>query len=149
MDRQQRWIGVVVVAAALYLGISTWMPRDRDQRVQQELALALKNGPEARAWLEGNQHPAALASNRFASTPEALRFVEGLYSEGAKRVVISPLAIRPEPAGGEYADALVIKLPNEGTAKEKVLAIGRREAAREGMELGVESEQGLLFLWWD
>jgi len=150
MDRQRRWILVVVIAAALYLGVATWRPQGRGERVQQELSLALKNGPEARAWLQGNKHPAALASNRFASTAEALSFVEVLYQDGAERVVISPLAIRPEPgAGGEYADALVVKLPTEDGAKEKVLQIGRREAAREGLELGDETQEGLMFLWWD
>ena len=141
---------VVVVAAALYLGVSIWRPRGRDERVQQELLLALKNGPEARGWLQGNKHPAALASNRFASTAEALNFVQDLYQNGAERVVVSPPAIRPEPAaGGEYADALVIKLPNDAAAKEKVIAIGQKEAARDGLELGSETNDGLMFLWWD
>lgn len=150
MDRQKRWIGVVVIAAALYLGVSTWRPRGREERVHQELLLALKNGPEAREWLRNNRHPAALASNRFASTAEALNFVESLYQEGAVQVVVSPQAIRAEPeAHGSYADALVIKLPDDAPAKEKVIAIGKKEAAREGMELGPEADQGLLFLWWD
>lgn len=141
---------VVAIVAALYLGVSTWMPRGRGERVQQELSLALKNGPEARAWLQGNQHQAALASNRFASTLEALNFVEALYQSGAERVVVSPVAIRPEPgAGGRYADALVIQLPKDAAAKQKVIAIGEREASRQGMSLGDEVQQGLMFLWWD
>jgi len=44
----------------------------------------ITDGPEALQWLRTNGHEAALASNRFRSTTEALLFVEQLYSAGAR-----------------------------------------------------------------
>lgn len=116
----------------------------------QEFKAAAANGPEAKNWLKSNRHTAALASNRFGSTDEALEFVEQLYSAGAVKVVVLPSSIIAEPdLDGDYADALIVVLPDESSAMARVLAIGNAEAARDGMELGPETKQGLMFLWWD
>src|SRR5688500_2115596 len=38
--------------------------------------ILIQDGPEALGWLRANGHEAALASNRFSSTADALAFVE-------------------------------------------------------------------------
>ncbi len=42
--------------------------------------------PEALNWLSSNKNPSALASNRFNSTEDALRFVQKLYTLGAVKI---------------------------------------------------------------
>ena len=58
--------------------------------------ILIKDGPEALQWLRSNGHEAALASNRFSSTAEAIAFVEQLYAAGASRVFIPADTIRDD-----------------------------------------------------
>lgn len=111
----------------------------------------LARQPEAREWLSRNGHPAPLASNRFDAAPEAGRFVEQLYSAGATRVVVHDIVDDElEMAqGGPYADALVVRLPDEMEQRARVLGIANREAVREGFEPDRDMGQKTVYLWWD
>lgn len=110
-----------------------------------------RHGPEAGQWLAANANPYALASNRFESTAEARAFVAELYARGAERVVVAPESIRPEPeAGGDYADTLIVRLPDSAAARDRLLALGEAEARRDGYVLDQDLvERGYLVLWWD
>ena len=115
-----------------------------------------QDGPEARSWLQANGQPAALASNRFDSTADALAFVEQLYTAGAQRVFIPGDSIRDDEiemeAGGPYADALVIELASS-EAPALLLELYFTEADHEGYDLRSEPpliiEERYLYLWWD
>ena len=110
------------------------------------------DGPVAVRWLGQNPNLAALASNRFQSTQAALRFVERLYAAGAQRVIIPAAAIQ-EDETGPYADALVVFLPPEGPARERVIWMCAVEMGRELGEQELDPEEYVgtkaVYLWWD
>ena len=110
-----------------------------------------REGPEAVAWLAANDNPYALASNRFDSTGQARAFVAELYARGAERVVVAPDSIRPEPeAGGDYADTLIVALPQAPEARARLVELGAAEARRDGYTQDEDLvERGYLLLWWD
>jgi hypothetical protein len=118
--------------------------------------ILIKDGPEALQWLRSNGHEAALASNRFSSTAEAIAFVEQLYAAGACRVFVPADTIRDDAAepelGGAYSDSLVIELASSHVP-EPLLRLYCQEAAMEGYDLSHEPppviEGRYLFLWWD
>ena len=115
-----------------------------------------QEGPEARAWLQGNGHESALAHNRFDCTANALAFVEQLYAAGAVRVFIpQDLILADEEElemGGAYADHLVVEFA--GSEVPPALAtLYRAEATIEGWDrtdtwLPIIRSRFLL-LWWD
>ncbi len=114
-----------------------------------------QTGPEARQWLQSNQHTAPLASNRFSSREGAQEFVDALYEAGAKRVMIPSDSIRADDAelaqGGPYADAIVIELDPAKDSAE-VLRLYKAEAQEEGYDLSAENpviDGRWLYLWWD
>lgn len=110
-------------------------------------------GPEALGWLRENKNESALASNRFGETRNAVRFVEQLYSSGARRVIVPSETINADEdtlvEGGPYADALLVNLPPDEDKRRAVIAICQRELKREGFKLeeGMSGEQ--IYLWWD
>lgn len=103
-------------------------------------------GLEARDWLTRNSHPYALASKRFETTNDALEFVNEMYRAGASAVLVKE--IRQEAEGG-YTDTLIVQLPDDKTAREKIFAISNLEARREGYSPETDSGQDELLLWWD
>lgn len=112
--------------------------------------------PEAREWLISNNNKHALAGNRFASTQDAISFVDNLYSIGAVKVTIPKSAIydsnnRVQQEGGPYADALKISLPSTQSEKEAIFNIANQEASNQGMAFNPESDviNNKLLLWWD
>jgi hypothetical protein len=79
---------------------------------------------EALQWLAGNKNKAALASERFRTTQEAVDAVKRLYEAGAVRVEVVVTYNEPsriERDGGSYADELEVTFPTEG--KERLLAV--------------------------
>ena len=110
--------------------------------------ILIKDGPEALQWLRANGHEAALASNRFSSTAEAIAFVEELYAAGARRVFVPADTIRDDEEeralGGAYSDSLVIELSSSDVPEEATL---------EGYDLSHEPlpviDGRYLYLWWD
>ncbi|WP_405599730.1 MULTISPECIES: hypothetical protein [unclassified Pseudoalteromonas] len=112
--------------------------------------------PEAREWLISNNNKHALAGNRFASTQDAISFVDNLYSIGAVKVTIPKSAIydsnnRVQQEGEPYADALKISLPSTQSEKEAIFNIANQEASNQGMAFNPESDviNNKLLLWWD
>lgn len=116
-----------------------------------------QNPPEAREWLAKNGNPSPLAGNRFGSREEAQQFVESLYAAGAVTVHVSMIHDEPwriEQEGGPYAESLLVKLPDQTTARAKILAIAEEEMRNEGF---LEDDEGLedkvseesISLWWD
>jgi hypothetical protein len=101
-----------------------------------------QSGPEAKGWLEINGQAAALASDRFGSTQEALEFVNALYAAGARRVIIPSDSIRDDEVeraqGGPYADAVIIEL-DPGKDSAEVLRLYKQEALSEGHDLSAEN----------
>jgi hypothetical protein len=90
---------------------------------------------EAAAWLQANPNPYALAGNRFASTAEALAFVETLYAVGAMEVLVTGVydeEWRIELEGGPYADTLIVRLPSEPERRRALFEIVYEEARGEG-----------------
>jgi hypothetical protein len=121
---------------------------------EEELSLASATGPEALQWLRKNQNESALASNRFMETENAVRFVEELYTAGAKRVIVPDDCITADQEtlqweGGPYADALIVTLPPDNARRQRVLSICEREIAREGFDPDENMGGDQIFLWWD
>lgn len=112
--------------------------------------------PEARKWLASNGNKYALAGNRFASTEDAISFVEHLYSLGAVKVTIPKSSIyssekRLREEGGPYADALVVSLPKIQSERESLFKVANQEASNQGMTFNPEQDvkNNKLLLWWD
>jgi hypothetical protein len=102
---------------------------------------------EARDWLRQNEHPAALAGNRFPTTAEALAFVEALYAAGAKKVVADNVN---DENVGSYSDSLNVSLPKSRAKRAKIFQvindIGRPET--DGGPV-VDDGEDKVGLWWD
>ena len=107
---------------------------------------------EARGWLASNSNPYPLASNRFESAVAAGAFVDSLYALGADTVYVLNVQRDSESVireNGPYADALLIRLPEEPRARAALVARVAREARGEGMEPERDHGQRYLYLWWD
>lgn len=118
--------------------------------------ILIKDGPEALHWLRSNGHTAALASNRFSSTSEAIAFVEQLYAAGARRVFVPADSIidneEERELGGPYSDSLVIEV-SSANVPDALSSLYCKEATLEGYDLRHEPapvvDGRYLFLWWD
>lgn len=121
-------------------------PPPADEPVHQDY-----HGPEALQWLRDNPGESVLASNRFGNTAEAIRFVEALYAAGATKVIVNDEDVVDE--GGElYTDALVVYLPGDPAAHDRVVILCRQEIDREaGRSSEIEDwgEVEVVRLWWD
>jgi hypothetical protein len=111
-------------------------------------------GPEALGWLRDNQNESALASNRFGETRHAVKFVETLYSSGARLVIVPSESINSDDdtvsgEGGPYADALFVTLPPDEDKRRAVIAICHKELKREGFKLEEGMSDDQIYLWWD
>jgi len=123
---------------------------------QEPLDIIIQDGPEALEWLRASQHCAALASNRFSTTAEAIVFVEQLYRLGARRVFIPADTIiddaEERELGGAYSDSLVIELASS-EVPAALSSLYCQEATLEGYDLKHEPppviDGRFLFLWWD
>jgi hypothetical protein len=104
---------------------------------------------EARAWLRGNRHPAAVASNRFETTAAAAEFVYRLYAGGATTVYVTDARDETAEAGGGYTDTLIVSLPAAGVERKKLFAIAAAEAEHQGYTAERDTGQQELLLWWD
>ena len=107
---------------------------------------------EARGWLASNSNPYPLASNRFDSAGAAAAFVDSLYALGADTVYVLNVRKHSGSASREdepYADALLIRLPEEPQARTALVARVAREVRGEGMEPERDHGQRYLYLWWD
>lgn len=137
---------VGMLAAALLLG--TYLFEFALVPGAQPLPGDYFHGPEALSWLRANGNESALASNRFLETENAVRFVKQLYAAGATEVLVPDDAIVPE-GDQEYADALVVKLPDDETERQRVLDVCAPELAREGGSVDEVGQETQVYLWWD
>ncbi|MDD3646880.1 MAG: hypothetical protein PHS44_00045 [Candidatus Dojkabacteria bacterium] len=107
---------------------------------------------EASKWLQGNNNPSALASNRFGTTQKALVFVEKLYELGAQKVLIDNIfneESRIESEGGPYADSIIVELPTDPDKRTKLYELYNAEALNEGFEETEDDGADSLTFWWD
>ena len=111
------------------------------------------DGPEAKQWLAKNGNESALASNRFNTTKDALTFVERLYLAGATMIRVPQDSITADVEtlnieGGPYADALLVTLPDDAKAAQRVYDLCVQEIKREGFDAPPKNAKEI-FLWWD
>jgi len=107
---------------------------------------------EAKDWLNENKNAFPLASNRFNSKEDALKFVDNLYKNGAQGVYVINVyqdsrTIKDE--NGPYADTLVVKLPPDKDNRKKLFDIYTDETKREGFDTVSDFGQSELLFWWD
>jgi hypothetical protein len=107
---------------------------------------------EARQWLQTNANKYAFAGNRFGETINALNFVQGLYSLGARRVEVTNVFnekwhIREN--GGPYADTLIVTLPDNSEQRRDLIEIATAEMKQEGFPTELYFSELRLILWWD
>ena len=111
--------------------------------------------PEALEWLENNNNPSALASDRFGDTINAIKFVEKLYELGAVKISVDCIWDEPERIkieGGAYAVNLLVELPNDIEKRERILEVYNKEGQANGINEGEEFEgldEHILEFWWD
>jgi hypothetical protein len=113
-------------------------------------AAIVKNmqGPEALEWLKKSENESALASNRFATTQDAVRFVQRLYDAGAVRVIVPNETITSDEVE-VYADGLVVTLPEEQNKRQRVWILCAEEIKRSGEKPTKSPSESHVFLWWD
>ena len=109
-----------------------------------------ERGPEALEWLRANPNPIPLATNRFSTLAEAVKFVEALYAAGATNVVIGNILMLPNDRWAPYADMLLVDLPTDHEQRREVFElveqIGRPDGEDEPL---IDSGQSIIRLWWD
>ena len=106
---------------------------------------------EAREWLQARRNPSALATNRFGSTAEALKFVERLYADGASCVIVDHIEMPPHDNGEPYADELIVVFPGDARRKaifDLIEQEGRPDTIDDKQEI-IDQGRGSVRLWWD
>jgi hypothetical protein len=134
-----------IVAGFLLLG--TYYVEEVLDSKDAEVIRAM-DGPEALTWLKQNKSESALASNRFPTTPDAIRFVKLLYDKGALRVIVPEDVIRNDDVE-VYADALVVTLSSDPSRRDAVWRICAPEIERQGGKPAAGAAEDRVFLWWD
>lgn len=85
------------------------------------------NPNEATNWLK--THPHGLHGNRFNGADGALEYVELLYRAGAEAVLV------------EANSTLVVKMPTDAEARNKIIAMYNTERSECDQDFGGEPEQ--------
>ena len=110
--------------------------------------------PEAEGWLQANWSESAFASNRFATTAAALRFVQQLYAAGATEIGIEQVIV-PSHDWTPYADALIVRLPEDPSKRRKLFTLMRdvgqpdEDGGEPIEEFLSDRGQSSVRLWWD
>ena len=111
--------------------------------------------PEAAEWLRANWGSSALATNRFGTTARAVKFVEQLYTAGAKMVAIDNIMMLPNHDWSPYADTLIVDLPEDPARRRELFElmehVGRpdEDGGTSIAELFIDCGQRSIRLWWD
>jgi hypothetical protein len=138
MPRIILWIFVVLIVGMVML------PFIKNQD-------AFYEGPEARAWLENNKNPIALASRHFNSTQAAIAFVDSVYAQGAEAVLISRKCLHESKSDdGPYANGIVVRLPADHAKRLAVIKLCDKELPieqRGDLEKGIR--HGMVLLLWN
>jgi hypothetical protein len=99
---------------------------------------------EALGWIN-SENVSDFASNKFDYKNDAIEFVEKLYLKGAIEVLINSESIMDEDEE-LYADAIVVKLPEDLSKRNNVLHFCQTES-QPGCYIDVKGD--LVHLWWD
>ena len=101
-------------------GDSTDSQNSAEMRMEKhgDEIMASANKQEARAWLKGPNHLFFKADPKLVS-----QFVEDFYNAGAKQVLVADL---DNEQGVQYGGSMLVVLPADATAREKLFAIGMR-----------------------
>ncbi len=102
------------------------------------------DGPEASAWLRARPGRRTLAPRRFASSAEALAFVQRLRAAGASRVFVPATRIRPR-GFAEEADTLAFEVGSGRCCRALVEAVCAEESCDWELPL---SESGRGWIRW-
>ncbi len=106
---------------------------------------------EAREWLQARRNPSALATNRFGTTAEALKFVEQLYAEGASCVIVDHIQMLPADSCTLYADELIVVFPADARRKaifDLIEQEGQPDTVDDKQDI-IDQGLGSVKLWWD
>jgi hypothetical protein len=122
-------------------------PYDRDRLLPRPPD---EQGPEALEWLRANPNPSGLATNRFSTTDQAVKFVEALYAAGATNIAIDNILLLPNDHWAPYADTLLVDLPEDRAQRREVFdlveEIGRPDDEDEPV---IDCGQPTIRMWWD
>ena len=99
---------------------------------------------EALKWIE-SEKVIDFAANAFDYKSDAIEFIRGLYSAGAVEVIINNETILYED-DELYADAIIIKLPDDLSERNKVLNFCQTKS-QPGWVVNVKDD--FVYLWWD
>ena len=89
--------------------------------------LAQKNRAVVRKWLESGGK-AVRSLGRFKHKADALKFVEALYKAGATEVIVPD--IYAGKAGDQFADCLLVKLPDVAAKRKSIRKVCARLSKR-------------------
>ena len=103
-----------------------------------------KVNPEALDWLN-SESVVDFAVNHFDYKTIGIEFIKEIYSKGAIEVLINSESIQIEDSE-LYADAVIVKLPNDLLTKEDILKFCQTES-QPGCY--VEEKGDSVYLWWD
>jgi hypothetical protein len=140
---------IAIILLSFGLIVSVGACAKDDSMSEQELIDQMEKTP-ALPWLESNNHPMALAGNRFSSTQEAVSFVKELFARGATEVMIAEpdeSEERLNGEGGPYSDTLIVYLPETG--RERLIEIFSNESQSQGFSAVTDTGQTAQILWWD
>jgi hypothetical protein len=131
------------------------MPPHQHPQYDRDNDLPLAHDPhphyEAREWLLTRTNPSALATNRFHTTENALKFVDALYQAGASCVAVDHIDFLPHDNGEPYADELLVVLPRDQRRSQLFELIeheGHPDTV-DGEEDVIDHGQPSVQLWWD
>jgi hypothetical protein len=102
-----------------------------------EEIMASPTKQEARQWLKGSKHLFFKSDSKTVG-----QFVEDFYNAGAKQVLIADLE---EHEGNQYAGSILVVLPDEDSAREKVFDVGMRADIVFGQDPVIDRGQKYLY----
>jgi hypothetical protein len=103
------------------------------KRKEHELfmeSLLEKTHAEARQWLSAVKNPDLRSLARFRTAKAALQFVETLYAAGAETVIAAVIYMGKR--GKQFADRLLVKMPNTPAKRKALRKICQDLCARRG-----------------
>ena len=133
------------------------MPPHEDPPFNRDILLPnpIEGLPEAEAWLRANWGESAFATNRFGTTPAALKFVEQLYAAGATEIGVDNIMMVPSDNWTPYADTLIVRLPEDPARRREVFELIKDvgqpdEDGPDPIEQQLaDCGQSSVRLWWD
>lgn len=111
------------------------VPRDNQalKRKEHELfieSLLERSSAEARQWLNTVKNPELRSLARFRTARAALELVETLYAAGAETVIVAVIYMGKR--GKQFADRLLVKMPEDSAKRKALRTICRNLCAKRG-----------------